>query len=145
MSTELPSAFLTTHFSTTNSSYHHVTASETGSTHLQATLSHLRNPVSKELHTLPTPVSRKQLLEIYDPIGVEPRQLVLLWDPQSGFRYKHILRVSWYWGGFLVGATKGVLGVLGAVHWVLVLLLGCHEAMGSLVRSQVLMLEGPRC
>lgn len=53
-----------------------------------------QHPQTGKLHEVPSIVSKQQLLEIYDPVKVEPVQLVLLWDPVSEFRYTYTLQVS---------------------------------------------------
>ena len=36
-------------------------------------------------------MSKTQSLEIYDPVRVSPKQVVLLWDPQAEHSYHHTL------------------------------------------------------
>lgn len=61
-------------------------------------LSIIQHPQTGKLHELelPSVVSKQQPLEIYDPVKVEPTQLVLLWDPVSEFKYTHTLKVCAY-------------------------------------------------
>ncbi len=93
LSTILPLTYLTVHFSSMNGSYHHVTARQRGSTHLLSTLSSMKHPISGDLYDLPNTVSKKQLLDVYDPVQVDPKRLVLLWDPDSEYRYEYTLKV----------------------------------------------------
>ena len=61
-----------------------------------ATIFVIQHPQTGKLHELPSAVSKQQPLEIYDPVKVEPTQLVLLWDPVSEFKYTHTLKVCAY-------------------------------------------------
>lgn len=39
-------------------------------------------------------MTKTQNLEIYDPVKVFPKQVVLLWDPHVEYRYQHTLEAS---------------------------------------------------
>ena len=39
-------------------------------------------------------VTKTQSLEIYDPVHVSPKQVVLLWDPQAEYSYQHTLEAT---------------------------------------------------
>ena len=52
-----------------------------------------QHPETGDLHDLPTPVSKQQIVEINDPVLLTPKQLVILWDPDTEYRYQHRLNV----------------------------------------------------
>ncbi len=54
----------------------------------------LQHPDTGEVHDLPTLISKHQVVEINDPVQVTPKHLVILWDPQTQFKYQHQLNVS---------------------------------------------------
>ncbi|XP_064384415.1 nuclear pore membrane glycoprotein 210-like [Halichondria panicea] len=91
LSTELPSLYLESHFSSLNSSYHYVRALKKGVATMHSTLSKLKHPDTGEVHDLPTLITKHQVVEINDPVQVTPKHLVILWDPQTEFKYQHQL------------------------------------------------------
>ena len=54
----------------------------------------LQHPDTGEVHDLPTLITKHQVVEINDPVQVTPKHLVILWDPQTEFKYQHQLNVS---------------------------------------------------
>ena len=54
----------------------------------------VQHPQTGELHDLKVVVSKTQNLEIYDPVQVSPKQIVLLWDPQVDHSYQHGLEAT---------------------------------------------------
>ncbi|XP_064384377.1 nuclear pore membrane glycoprotein 210-like isoform X1 [Halichondria panicea] len=49
----------------------------------------LQHPDTGEVHDLPTLITKHQVVEINDPVQVTPKHLVILWDPQTEFKYQH--------------------------------------------------------
>jgi len=86
---------LTVHYSSSNGSYHHVTALREGHTHINASLAPLRHPDTGEVWKQEVgPVAKRQQMEIYGPIVVHPPLLVLLWvDEKVEVPYKYLLKV----------------------------------------------------
>ena len=54
----------------------------------------IQHPQTGELHDLKVVVSKMQNFEIYDPVRVSPKQVVLLWDPQVDHSYQHSLEAT---------------------------------------------------
>ena len=54
----------------------------------------LQHPDTGEVHDLPTLITKHQVVEINDPVQVTPKHLVILWDPQTEFKYQHQWNVS---------------------------------------------------
>lgn len=54
----------------------------------------MQHPDTGELHNLKVVVTKTQTLEIYDPVRVSPKQVVLLWDPQVEHSYQHSLQAT---------------------------------------------------
>ena len=53
-----------------------------------------QHPETGLLHDLKVVVTKTQNLEIYDPVRVSPKQVVLLWDPQVEYSYQHSLQAT---------------------------------------------------
>ena len=53
----------------------------------------LQHPETGEKHLLSNPLTKTQSVEIYDPIIVYPKRLVLLWDTKSENYYQHSMKV----------------------------------------------------
>ena len=53
-----------------------------------------QHPDTGELHDLKVVVTKTQNLEIYDPVRVSPKQVVLLWDPEVELSYQHTLEAT---------------------------------------------------
>ena len=56
----------------------------------------LQHPETGELYPLTTPITKSQLVEIFDPVTVVPKVLMLLRDTQSEHYYQHTLKVNIY-------------------------------------------------
>ena len=54
----------------------------------------MQNLDTGEVYDLPTLITKHQVVEINDPVQVTPKHLVILWDPQTEFKYQHQLNVS---------------------------------------------------
>ena len=63
-----------------------------------------------EFHVIHPSVSKQQTLDIYDPIEVVPKRVVILWDPTTEFHYQYIMKVGVVFGCGCVGVCVGVCG-----------------------------------
>ena len=51
-----------------------------------------------EFHAIHPVVSKQQTLDIYDPIEVSPKRVVILWDPTNEFHYQYLMKVGMGFG-----------------------------------------------
>ena len=56
---------------------------------------HLQHPETGEKHPLSNPLTKTQSIEIYDPVIVYPKRLVLLWDTKGETYYQHSMKVRY--------------------------------------------------
>ena len=79
-------------FSSVNGSYHHVKAAKKGKTSINSSIFQLCNTETGESHTLATPLTKTQEVEIYSPVRLYPRELILLHD-MHGYHYQYQMNV----------------------------------------------------
>eukprot|EP00731_Ephydatia_muelleri_P025275 Em0017g358a len=90
----LPGEYLETLYASPNGSYFHVRALKAGSTQLHSTLVKIKDMETGEFHAIHPSVSKQQTLDIYDPIEVVPKRVVILWDPTTEFHYQYIMKAT---------------------------------------------------
>lgn len=83
LDTVIPRDFFDILDSSLNGSYFHVRPLKSGHPSLSSSFNKLVDPDNGTTITLSSTLTQQQPAEVYDPVGVEPNPVVLMWDAEG--------------------------------------------------------------